>query len=566
MRRGLLGCALGLGVMAIMGADEAKPAEGNARFIKVRDSYVEKYRPLWLEAQSAWWEANLTGKDEVFARKIELDQAIAALHADADVFRELAELREKNAVTDPMLRRELEVMYRAFLAGQADPEVQKRIIALQNKVEQTFNTHRSNAQGRQLSENDVRAILRTTADSSAAMEAWLAYHEVGKKVAEQVREVARLRNEQARQLGFANFFEFQLAQQELPLDQFWKIFDGLEALTAAPFAELKDRIDAQRAKHFNIAHEQLRPWHFGDLFFQEAPPGEEADLDALFADADLVELTRRYYESMGMPIDDILARSDLYEKPGKSPHAFCNDKDRAGDIRELGNLKANAYWADTMLHEIGHAVYDKYIDKDVPFLLHTAAHSLTTEGMAQMFGAMIKNPHWLRHVRGLDESAMSKLAPALRDSLRTEKLIFARWTQVMVRFEQGMYENPEQDLAALWWKLKQRYQLIPPPDDVSLPGYAAKVHILTSPVYYHSYMLGDLFAAQVHAYAAQKVLGIDDPLRTSFYNEPKAGAYFKEKIFGPGNLYSWNELTKRATGAELSADAFARYVIGAAPK
>jgi len=53
------------------------------------------------------------------------------------------------------------------------------------------------------------------------------------------------------------------------------------------------------------------------------------------------------------PADDIIARSDLYEKPGKSPHAFCTNLNRADDIRVLCNLKPNAYWADTTIHEIG---------------------------------------------------------------------------------------------------------------------------------------------------------------------------------------------------------------------
>ena len=30
------------------------------------------------------------------------------------------------------------------------------------------------------------------------------------------------------------------------------------------------------------------------------------------------------------------------------------------------------------------------------------------------------------------------------------------------------------------------------------PDYAAKIHIVTTPVYYHNYMLGEMFASQVH--------------------------------------------------------------------
>ena len=49
-----------------------------------------------------------------------------------------------------------------------------------------------------------------------------------------------------------------------------------------------------------------------------------------------------------LPIDDVLARSDLYEKPKKSPHAFCTDIDREGDVRVLGNIVPNEYWMGTV--------------------------------------------------------------------------------------------------------------------------------------------------------------------------------------------------------------------------
>jgi peptidyl-dipeptidase A len=558
--------AAALPAAAVLAADVPNMTADESKFAQLRDTYLAAFTPLWKETQSAWWEANTTGSDAAFKRKTDADQALARLQSDTAVFKEIEALRQSKDLKDPVRRRELEVIYRDFLPFQADPEVQKQIIEMENAVEQVFNTHRSDVAGKTLTENEVRDVIRTTKDSAAAQAAWQGYVAVGGKIADKVREGAKLRNSQARKLGFANYFEMQLAIQELPKDAFWRLFDELDELTKAPYAELMASIKKQRAAHFGITEAELRPWHFGDLFFQESPPGEEVDLDALFADVDLVKLTEKYYASINMPCDDIMARSDLYEREGKSPHAFCNDMDRQGDIRVLCNLKSNAYWADTMLHEFGHAVYDKYTGKDVPFVLHTPSHSLTTEGIAQMFGALIKNEDFLRRVRGLDSDKAAAAGKALRASLRAEKLIFARWTQVVTRFERSMYENPDQDLSALWWKLKQEYQLLPPPDDAKLPGYAAKIHILSHPVYYHSYMMGDMFGAQIHAHIARKVLGIDDPTKTCLYDEPKAGDFLKAEVFGPGNLYSWNDLTRRATGEDLSAKAFAAYVIGVGAK
>ena len=122
----------------------------------------------------------------------------------------------------------------------------------------------------------------------------------------------------------------------------------------------------------------------------------EADLDAPYGKSDILQLCRDFYAGIGLPIDAVLARSDLYEKPGKSPHAFCTDIDREGDVRVLANIVPNEYWMGTMLHELGHSVYSShYIPPTLPHVLRDASHILTTEGVAMQFERFSKNRKWL---------------------------------------------------------------------------------------------------------------------------------------------------------------------------
>ena len=83
---------------------------------------------------------------------------------------------------------------------------------------------------------------------------------------------------------------------------------------------------------------------------------------------------------------------------------------------------------------------------------------------------------------------------------------------------------------------------------------------MVAPVYYHNYMLGDLFASQVHHYAAA-LIGVDDPLTTFFYGKKKAAQYLRREVFEPGNLYDWRELTRRSTGEELTAKYYAELYV-----
>lgn len=533
-----------------------------AEFTALRDAYLEKYKPLWCASASAWWEASTTGSDAAFERKADVEKRLNELHADRDRFAQIKALRDAKALTDPRDARQLDIMYRSHLAAQGDPAKHKRLIELSNEVEQLFNTHRSKVGDKELTENEVREILAKSRDSAAAEAAWKGYMAVGAKVDTRLREMVKLRNEIARELGFRDYFALALAVQEIDEAELMKTLDELDGAIREPFGAMKRELDRRRAGHFGIETAALRPWHFADLFFQEAPPADDVDFDALYAKADILAITREYYRGLGLACDDILDRSDLYEKPGKSPHAFCSDLNREGDIRVLCNIRPNLYWADTVVHEVGHGVYTKYIQSDLPWLLRESCHAITDEGMAMLFGSLALNERFLRDVVKLEPEKATAAAKSARAAARAHKLIFANWAQVVVRFERAMYGNPDQDLGKLWWELKARHQLLPPPEKTDRPDYAAKIHVLLNPVYYQSYLLGELFAAQVRRHVAAEILHVADPCEPCYSGEAKVGAYLRAQVYGPGNMYSWHELTRRATGEPLSprcfVDQFAR--------
>ena len=531
------------------------------QFVKLRDAYVAKLQPLEKKAGLAWWEASTTGAEKAFAAREEADNQVAVLHADREVFRQISDLYRGNKVKDPLLVRQLRAMYVSFLPRQADPKLNEQIIALEVEVEKTFNTHRSQVNGKRLTENDVRTVLKETNDTEEAKTAWRGYMAVGAKVAPKLNQLVKLRNQVARKLGYRDYFEMKLDEQELKEDELIAIFDELDQLTRAPFMQLKSQIDDHMALRFGLERADLRPWHTDDLFFQEAPNLARVSLDDIYKGKDPVKLSRKQYESMGMKVDDIIARSSLYEHEGKSPHAFCTNIDRYKDIRVLANVRPNADWMDTMHHELGHGVYEEYFADDVPFLLRQPSHVMTTEGMAMLFGALTKNPDFLDKVVGLEGPDAQAYRDEARRVLRSEKLIFSRWTQVMLRFERSMYADPDQDLNKLWWDLKKEYQGLNPPDDMSGADYAAKLHIVGAPCYYHCYMLGDLFASQVWDYAAREISGIEDPTSTSFTGDLKAGAYFRDRIFAPAATQSWRDLTQSATERPLSAKSYAEFYV-----
>jgi peptidyl-dipeptidase A len=341
----------------------------------------------------------------------------------------------------------------------------------------------------------------------------------------------------------------------------------LDDLTRGPFEAAKAEIDEKLAAHYQIPAVELRPWHYHDPFFQEVPSVFGTNLDAVFENMrkdEIPKLCAKFYSAIELPIDDVLERSDLFERHGKSPHAFCTDIDREGDVRVLANIVPNEYWMSTMLHELGHAVYSsKNIPQSMPYVLRTDAHILATEGVAMMFERFAKSGDWLVAM-GVDVPDVKAYNEAGARMRRDQLLIFSRWCQVMLRFEEGLYKDPSQDLNKLWWDLVEKYQGLHRPEGRDAPDYASKIHIVSAPAYYHNYMLGQLFACQVHRTIAREVLDADD-WSTAFYVEnPAVGQFMRERVFAPGRSLNWNELTKHATGEPLQAEAFAEEFGGAA--
>ncbi|MBY0527284.1 MAG: M2 family metallopeptidase [Gemmataceae bacterium] len=529
---------------------------GQAR--KFLDAHEAKFRPLEVSASQAWWNANTKGGDDDYKKKEDAQNRVDEALSDPAAFKELKAVYEaRKDIDDPILKRAIEVLHLMYLEKQLDRELLKKMVEKSTAVDKTFSNFRAKVDGKEMTDSEVRKVLKESKSSERRQAVWEASKEVGKAVEADLKELVKLRNQAATKLGYKNFHQMQLFLNEQNTDDLMKLFDELDELTRGPFEAAKKEIDAKLAADCSIKATDLRPWHYHDPFFQESPAVYASDLDEPFKKADILKLCRDFYAGVGLPIDDVLARSDLKERAKKNPHAFCTDIDREGDVRVLANIVENEYWMGTMLHELGHSIYSsKNIPKKLPYTLRTEAHILTTEGVAMQFERFSKNRAWLEKM-GVTIDKPKEFDETASKVQRARLLIFSRWCQVMLRFEKSMYENPDQDLNKLWWDLVERYQMVKRPDKRDAPDYGSKIHIVSAPVYYHNYQMGELFASQVHHAIARDVYKGAEPGTVIYVGNKDVGEFMKQKVFAPGRTLPWNGLTKHATGADLNAKAFA---------
>lgn len=523
--------------------------------------FEDRYIPLAKESAIASWNAETTGNEDAYKKSADLEFQVSLIFANKEDFATLKKFKETYDIKDSLLKRQVDILYNAFLGEQIDSVKSKQMIDQQSKISQMFNKFRAVVGNDTVTDNQVDSILRSSTDSKVLEATWKATKKSGANVATEVVALVKMRNEAAKELGFSNYHQMSLKLSEQDPAEIEKLFNELDSLTRDSFAQLKNEMDEYFAKRYKIKKEELMPWHYQNRFFQEAPNIYPVELDGYYKDKDIVAVTKDYYNGIGIPIDDILKNSDMYERKGKNQHAFCTDIDRSGDVRVLCNSKNNANWMNTNLHEFGHASYSKYNDSQLPYMLRDAAHTFTTEAIAMIFGRQASNPQWMKANLNLADAEVSKIAGDCYKTLRLEQLTFSRWAQVMYRFEKSMYENPDQDLNKLWWDLVEKYQMLKRPEGRNEPDWASKIHIALYPCYYHNYLMGELLASQFTYHIAKNIYKTDDIKSLDFSKNPEIGKYFIDQVFKPGMRYEWNDMIEKATGEKLTAKYYAKQFV-----
>ncbi len=531
---------------------------GNPEVEKELKELLEKadadLQPLRKAYAELYWEASLSGLKKDFAKLGEAELALRKKLGDSELYEELTTRLNDPGVQDVLIRRWAHLLRLEMVPNRLSDEILTDIIAREKKIEAKVNTFRPKLDGKAASMNDVKEILRNSKDSDERRAAWEASKEIGPEIAEDIRELVRVRNVSARSLGYPDHYRMNLELQEIDEARLFSSLGRFSNLSEDNYRRIKARLDRLLADMFDVEAVDLAPWHYSDPFFQEVPPVFGIETDSIFAGKDILKWSTSYFKGMGLPINKVIEKGDYEERKGKYPNAYCLDVDREGDVRVLMNVKNNTEWASTALHEFGHAAYDLNIDKKLPHTLRQPAHIAVTEGIAMFFDRMVKDMEWLMTMFKLKGDKVRELEKPLAEMRRVELAILSRWILVMVHFERGLYRDPDHDQQMRWWDLVERFQLIRAPKTrADKADWATKIHIASSPVYYHNYLLGAWIASQLES-AMIRDLKLEDP--ALWYAEPRVGKWLKENLFQEGARWEFNELIKNITGSTVQPDDF----------
>jgi peptidyl-dipeptidase A len=493
------------------------------------------------------WVLETTSNKDVADVVSSLGLEYKLMFSDKAIYENLLKYRSSSLIKDDLLKRQLDILIKSFKENMISKEILKKITDKETTISQIYNSFRPSVDGISLSENEIKNLLESSLDVKKRKKIWEVSKEIGNQLAPHILEVVKYRNEGARELGYDNYFQMQLDLQNVDGNWLFDILDDVYHKSEDSYKNLISQIQDYQIKKFNVDKDEIGPWLWSEPFSQEDPI-DVLEINQLFSDIDMPAVVSSFYKKMGKDIEPILKRSDLYEKENKSQHAFCIDIDREGDVRTLNNLRPTIRWLDTLLHEMGHAIYDLGFDNNLPWLLKTYPHIFTTEAIALIMGRQAYNPNFIKEFIKVSSDKKDLIEKACQMQKRRQ-LIFSRWVLVMTYFEKSLYEDPSQNLNKLWWELVRKYQNIHLSQDRSNQNdWASKYHIGIAPVYYFSYLLGEFFASTITE--VLKKSNIDNLW------DIRAGQFLSEKIFHPGAKYTWETLVKKIDNKPLNCEAW----------
>ncbi len=430
---------------------------------------------------------------------------------------------------DPTLRRRLELLRRAFLEAEVTrpPDISQ----LRNNINDRLLSFQPQLDGTLLTRSDITEILRDHPDRRYRQRVFEeAMRPLAEELEPQVRELMRLRNAQARRLGYNSYPDLHLDLIGFDRATLLALFDRLEALTAAPYRAFT----GAARREYNLS--QITAW---DLFWLA---DRRAGLPDEFFQG-TTSLTRAHALLSNLGLDPQSLPIQVFKRD--IPFGgLCFQVRVPDDIRIVSSPKEGFLFFRTLVHEFGHGLHSAFI-RQTTYLLKREWGPFN-EGMAEVLAYFTHYDDWLAQNTGLDPAAIA----VYKQHNTVRRIIRLRNMMAQARFEIEAYDNLNGDLNRLQAEQEARYLDLP----LNLtPRWAAVSFPTTHPVYRQNYILADLIAAQTHAELNRRFgsfFRLPAPDRAGLFN------FIRQHYFTPGALIEWRDKIKNATGQPLGVDAF----------
>lgn len=268
-------------------------------------------------------------------------------------------------------------------------------------------------------------------------------------------------------------------------------------------------------------------------------------LDAAAPAAELLPITKRYFQALGADLDTLEVQFDLAPAPNKSPLAYTDFRRRGGETPQgwqrpaavvVGLYPEGGLFAlNELVHESGHAIHVSAIHADTAH--QDWPETLFVEAFADVPSWSTYEPAWQQQYLG--RSVAEAIA---QRALLSDVMLDVAWAL----FEVRLLREPTLEPNALWTELTSRYLNIRPHPE--LAWWAQRVQLVEEPGYMLNYGLGAVLTAEMRA-AVRAQLGDFDTDNTAWY------AWLEQRLLRFGTARSTKVLLADLLGRPVSPDA-----------
>ena len=432
----------------------------------------------------------------------------------------------KRYLNDEDNLRRYDLFYSAVLTGQVETE--KTISELRDSLNKFDITYRPDFNGEKITQSNLYNSYRTNNNRLVREQSYRSWTQIGNELAGGLEQLFRLRNQQARTLGYNNNFALVLSQMEVDQPTYLKLLDRLDSLSQDTYQNILQDI---RSK---LKYDDIEIW---DIAY--AYKNINVKIDNYFPVDIQLDIVKSSLEKIGYDIDQLPIYFDLESREGKSQFAYAFPIKPPYDVRVMANLTKGLYSTRVLMHEVGHALHATQISQDRSLYTNSIA-SAWGEGMAQLIAAQCDEKDWLLNEANIPVAVVDEFTNAKKE----QDVIYLRTTLCRLMFEYEAYKNPNRDLNKLYWDMFEKYMFLPRHED--LKPWAGIIHYITHPVYLQNYLYADIITAQS--------LNTIERLYDHYYGNNLAGSFMTQNYFRFGSRYLWHEMLKRGTDEDFNPD------------
>lgn len=507
---------------------------------QIRSDFGKLLEKAQYNAELSCWNFYTNSTEENLKLYTQAQENYNALFKDEKTYQKLKEI-QKTGLEDKHLEKQLKNLVKAFYNEIESGKELKALRDMENNTALKFNSHVMKIDDKPVTKAEITKILETETDVTVRQKAYVAKVSAGDVIADDMVEFVKLRNDYAKSKNYDNYFDYMIDDAyDISPEKLDELLGGVYSKIKDRCAEISEKNKKELAKEYGIEVSELKDYHYG--LYPKNSPAKKVN-EFIKTKEQVVELAAAVYKNMGCDIENSGITLDLFPRKNKNTHGFAFCVKPGKDARILANLSNSTGSIDTILHELGHCVYDTGLDTNLPFIEQEPSSPAMTEAVAMMMGDLACTENILKLLFPIPDILLTDF----KNSLIKDEAGFVTKSLLIINFEREMYKNPEQNLKQLWKSMKQKYLSRAENSELN-NEWAVIPHYLSHPGYYQNYFRAAIIKAQIY-----------NALKIKFGNiseTKEALKYLRANLFKYGSSVPEENLILNLTGKSLSVDDF----------